>query len=116
VREDANTPQSVPIHSERLRAPRHQFVVRIELTDVHSERCISGNTKDLSPLGCFAVTVDSFPEGTKVRLRISRGETHIVAQGEVTYLLHGSGMGIAFTTVEPSSLPILNVWLAGLRK
>jgi len=83
---------------------------------MQSERCISGNTKDLSPLGCFAVAVDWFPEGTKVRLRISRGETQIVAQGEVTYLMHGSGMGIAFTTVEPSSLPTLNVWLAGFRK
>jgi hypothetical protein len=83
---------------------------------MQSERCISGNTKDLSPLGCFAVTVDSFPVGTKVRLRISRGETHIDVQGEVTYLLHGSGMGIAFTSVEPSSLPILNEWLASLRK
>jgi hypothetical protein len=88
----------------------------IELTDMHSERHISGHAKDLSLFGCFAVTVDSFPEGTKVRLRISRGETHLVAQGKVTSSWPGSGMGIAFTTVEPSSLPILAAWLAALRK
>ena len=116
MREDNNSLQSVPTHSERLRAPRHQFVVRIELTDMQSERCISGNTKDLSPLGCFAVTVDSFPVGTKVRLRISRGETHFDALGNVTYSRPGSGMGIAFTMVEQSSLPVLDGWLAGLRK
>jgi hypothetical protein len=91
-------------------------MARIELIDLQSEKHISGHTKDLSLFGCFAVTVDSFPEGAKVRLRISRGETHLVAQGRVTYSRPGSGMGIAFTTVEQSSLPVLDVWLAGFRK
>jgi hypothetical protein len=104
------------MHSERHRAPRHQFMARIELTDMQSEKHVSGHTKDLSLFGCFAETVDSFPEGTKVRLTISRGETHLVAQGRVTYSRPSSGMGIAFTTVEPSSLPVLDGWLAGLRK
>ena len=91
-------------------------MARIELTDMQSEKHISGHTKDLSLFGCFAVTADTFPESTIVRLRISRGETHLVAQGRVTYSRPSSGMGIAFTTVEPSSLPILDGWLAGLRK
>lgn len=104
-----------PIHSVHPRAPRLQFVVRIDLTDMQSDKQISGNTKDLSLLGCFAVTVDSFPVGTRVRLRISRGDTELAAEGKVTYSRRGAGMGITFTTVEPSSLPILNMWLAGLR-
>jgi hypothetical protein len=91
-------------------------MARIELTDMQSEKHIAGHTKDLSLFGCFAETVDPFPEGTKVRLRISRGETHLVAQGKVTYSRPGSEMGIAFTTVEPSSLPVLDVWPAGLKK
>ncbi len=66
--------------------------------------------------GCFAVTEDSFPEGTKVSLTISRAETHLVAQGRVTYSRARSGMGIAFTAIEPSSLAVLDVWLASLRK
>ena len=88
----------------------------IELTDMQSEKHISGHTKDLSRFGCFAVTEDLFPENTRVRLRISRAETHLLAQGRVTYSRPGSGMGIAFTTVEPSSVTVLDVWLAGLRK
>ena len=91
-------------------------MARIELTDMKSEKHISGHTKDLSLFGCFAVTTESFPEGTQVRLTISRGETHLVARGKVTYSRASSGMGIAFTTVEPSSLPVLDGWLAGLRK
>jgi hypothetical protein len=116
LRENANTLRPSPLHSSGPRVPRHHFVVRIELTDYQAERHISGNTKDLNLFGCYAVTVDTFPEGTKVRLRISCGETRIIAQGKVTYSRPNSGMGIAFTAIEPSSLSVLNVWLAGLRK
>ena len=59
---------------------------------------------------------DSVPGGPKVRLKMSRGETQLIAQGRVTYSRPGTGMGIAFITVEPSSLPVLDAWLAGLRK
>jgi hypothetical protein len=102
--------------SERHRAPRHQFIARIELTDMKSEKHISGQTKDLSLFGCFVETVTPFPEGTKFRLRISRGETHLDAEGRVSYSRPGSGMGIAFTMVEMNSLPVLDNWLADLRK
>ena len=83
---------------------------------MQSEKHISGHTKDLSLFGCFVETVTPFPDGTKVRLRMSRGETHIVAQGRVTYSRPNSGMGIAFVLIEPSSLPVLDGWLANLRK
>jgi PilZ domain-containing protein len=66
--------------------------------------------------GCFALTEDLFPEDTKVTLTISRAEAHLVAQGRVTYSRPRSGMGIAFTAIEPSSLSVLDAWLAGLRK
>jgi hypothetical protein len=91
-------------------------MTRIKLTDLQSERQISGHTKDPSLFGCFAVTTDLFPEGTKIRLTISRGETHLVAQGRVNYSRPCSGMGIAFTTVEPNGLLVLDLWLAGVRK
>jgi hypothetical protein len=83
---------------------------------MQSEKHISGHTKDLSMFGCFALTEDLFPEGSKVTLTISRGETHLIAQGRVTYSRPRSGMGIAFTAIEPSSLSVLDTWLAGLRR
>jgi hypothetical protein len=33
----------------------------------------------------------------------------------VAYSRPDSGMGIHFTTIEPSSLPVLDGWLANLR-
>jgi len=83
---------------------------------MQSEKHISGHTKDLSLFGCFVETVTPFPDGTRLRLRISRGEKHLAAQGRVTYSRPNSGMGIAFVLIEPSSLPVLDLWLADLRK
>ena len=36
--------------------------------------------------------------------------------GTVAYLRNNGGMGIAFTSIEPSCVSILDAWLAGLRK
>jgi hypothetical protein len=91
-------------------------VASIELTDVQSEKHLAAHTKDLSVFGCFVETVTPFPEGTKVSLRISRGGTHFVAQGRVANSQPNSGIGIAFVTIDPSSVPVLDTWLASLKK
>jgi hypothetical protein len=90
-------------------------MARIDLTDLQSEKHISGHTKDLNLFGCFVETMTPFSQGTKVRLQISLGETQFIAQGKVTYSRPNSGMGIAFATIEPRSLPVLDGWLASLR-
>lgn len=104
------------IHSERHRAPRPSFVAGIDLTDLESEKHLAAHIKNLNLLGCFVETVTPFPEGTKVRLRISHAGANLIAIGKVAYSRPGSGMGIAFISIEPSSLPILDQWLANLRK
>ena len=88
----------------------------IDLTDLESENHLAAHITDLNLLGCFVETVTPFPEGTKVRLNISHAGMNFSAIGKVAYSRPNSGMGIAFITIEPSSLPVLDVWLAGLRK
>jgi hypothetical protein len=92
------------------------LVASIEVTDVQTENHFAARTRDLSLFGCFVETATPFPENTKVRLKISRGGANFVAQGKVAYSRPNSGMGIAFTSIEPSSLPILDAWLTDLRK
>ncbi len=88
----------------------------IDLTDLESERHLAAHIKDLNLLGCYVETVTPFPEGTKVRLHISHAGKNFSAIGKVAYSRPNSGMGIAFITIEPSSLTVLDVWLADLRK
>lgn len=91
-------------------------MARIELIDIQSEKHISGHTRDLSLFGCFVETVTPFPERTEARLRISHAGVNFVARGKVAYSRPNLGMGIAFTAIEPSSLPVLDAWLESLRK
>ena len=95
-------------------APRHLFVAPVQLTDVQSEKQIAAHTKNLNLFGCFVETISPFPQGTKVRLRISRTGAHVIALGKVADSQPNAGMGIAFITIEPSSLPALDGWLASL--
>jgi hypothetical protein len=66
--------------------------------------------------GCFVETAAPFPIGAKVRLRISHAGVNFIAQGTVARSQTDGGMGIAFTSIEPSSLSILDAWLADLRE
>jgi hypothetical protein len=78
---------------ERHRAPRHSFVAGIDLTDLESEKHLAAHIKDLNLLGCYVETVTPFPEGTKVRLRISHAGTNFhLAPGRRSCGLH-RGLG-----------------------
>lgn len=88
----------------------------IDLTDIQSEKRLATLTNDLSLFGCSVKTETPFPEGAKVRLRISHAGVNFIALGKVAYSRPNSGMGIAFITIEPRSLEFLDLWLANLRK
>ena len=60
--------------SEHHRAPRHAFVAGIQLSDLQSEKQLAAHIENLNLLGCFVETVTPFPEGTKVKLKISHAE------------------------------------------
>ena len=96
-------------------APRHLFLAPIQLTDVQSEKQLAAHTKDLNLFGCFVETMSPFPQGTKVRLRISRAGAHVTALGKVANSRPNAGTGISFVTIEPNSFPVLDGWLASLR-
>ena len=80
-----------------------------------TEQQLAAHTEDLSLFGCFVETLAPFPAGTKVRLRISHSGANLIAQGTVAYSRNNDGMGIAFTSIEPSCVSILDAWLTGLR-
>jgi len=87
----------------------------IEITDLQSESHLSAHTRDLSLFGCFVETPTPFVDGTKVRLRITRGGANVSGVGKVAYSRPGKGMGVQFLSIEPSSLPTLEGWLDKLR-
>lgn len=103
------------IHPEFHRARRYPFAANIALTDVLSERLVTGRTTNLSLFGCYVSTTSPFLKGTKVSLKITHIRTSLTALGNVIYSMANSGMGIAFTKVEPSGQATLEKWIASLR-
>jgi hypothetical protein len=60
-------------------------------------------------------TTGPFPEGTKVSLKITHGGITLASLGKAVHSKPNSGMGVAFSTIEPPSQAILEKWLASLR-
>ena len=49
-----------------------------------------------------------------MKLRVTSEEKSFEAHANVVYSMTGMGMGLAFTTVEPKQLIVLDQWLAEL--
>jgi PilZ domain len=81
------------------------------VTALDSGAEIAAHIEDLSLFGCFVETMASFAEGTKVRVRISHGGAIFGAEGKVAYSRPGAGIGIAFASIEPGNISVLDSWL-----
>jgi hypothetical protein len=85
-----------PISVEHHRALRYSFVASVELWELDSEKHLSAHIKNLNLLGCFVETPTPFPEGTKVRLSVTRGSMNFVAIGRVKELYDRVGGILSF--------------------
>jgi PilZ domain len=96
---------------ERRGATRYNFGAVAEVSGLDEPRELVSLTRDLSLSGCFVQTTTPFPTGTRVRLRITHSGTYFTAAGMVTANVIATGMGIAFTEIEPNNREILERWL-----
>jgi PilZ domain len=95
---------------------RFPFVAGVQVTALDTGVHLVAHTEDLSLFGCFVETTTPFAQGTKVRLRISHGGAVFAAEGGVAFSRDRAGMGMIFTSIEPSSISILDNWLAEAAK
>ncbi len=93
------------------RQQRFPFVAGIQIVALDTQAHVAAHTEDLNLSGCFVETTNPFIAGTKVGLRISHDGTVFEARGTVAYSLSRKGMGIAFTSIEPGSIAIVDGWL-----
>jgi len=98
------------MNDERRRAPRYQLIAQAEIVELRSGAKVSARTSDVSLVGCFMNSAHSFPEGTKVRLRLTRAETSFSSLAIVARL-HPMGMGVSFAETEEEQSKTLRAWL-----
>ena len=99
---------------ERRRAPRYQFIADAEVVEIESGTKLKAKTGDLSVGGCFLDMLNPSPEGTEIRVTISRQNSKFTGLGRVVFVFPNLGMGVAFTTSEAPQTAILEGWLEEL--
>jgi PilZ domain len=99
---------------ERRRSTRYPFVAGAEVIEPESNTAIAGRTSDLGRGGCFIDTLNPFPPGTIVRVRLTLEQCTFEAHAKVVYSINGIGMGLLFKGVQPGQARVLEGWIARL--
>jgi hypothetical protein len=103
-----------PAAQERRGYPRYPFSASAEAVHIQPDTRLSGRVSDLGRGGCYIDTINPFPVGADVKIRIVKDNASFVAQARVLYAGSGMGMGLAFTKIEPERLLVLEGWLREL--
>jgi len=104
---------------KRVGAPAKQRSVRrcplvasAEVTEPSSGTRLSARISELGVGGCYLETLNPFPDGTPVGLRILRDQGAFETKAKVVYSHSNFGMGLAFTEMAPDQRTLLEGWIA----
>jgi len=92
---------------------RQPFTASALVFEPKSEMLLRARTADLGLDGCFIDTLNPFPTGTLVKLRIEKSGTSFEGWAKVVYSLASMGMGLVFKPAGPEQLWVLHEWLDG---
>lgn len=99
---------------ERRRSARHTFTAAADVMEARSHAHISARTSDLDHRGCYIDTLNPFPQGTSIVVRIARDNQSLTTMATVVYTHAAMGMGVIFETLSYEQTLILERWLANL--
>jgi PilZ domain-containing protein len=101
--------------AERRTHRRYGFNADAEIIEEVSSTRIAARITDISQRGCYVETAQSFPLGTTVKVKITKGGESFVARGRVVYSSN-KGMGLTIGDIEEEQLERLEAWLGPLRE
>jgi len=100
----------------RRAVKRCSFVASAEVLDLGTDTKLAVRVSELGLGGCYVDTLNPFPEGTQVRLKIVRDDGTFEAKTRVVYSQSSFGMGLAFVEMSPEHKALLQKWIADLIK
>jgi PilZ domain len=98
-------------HSKQRSVRRCSFVASAEVIDLRSGARLLARTSELGLGGCYVDSLNPFPAGTLVELRILRDQGIFKTQAKVVYCDSRFGMGLAFTEMTLDQRSVLETWL-----
>jgi len=96
---------------EHRRHARFPLTALVEALEPKSNTQISGRSSDVSLSGCYVDTLNPFPEGTLIRIRLTRENISFEANATVIFSQIGMGMGVAFTSAEKDQFRVYQKWI-----
>jgi len=100
--------------AKRRSVLRCALVASAEVIELASKAQLKARTSELGLGGCYIDTLNPFPQGTLVQLRILRDNGLFETQARVVYSDVRFGMGLAFTEMTDEQRSLLESWLAEL--
>jgi hypothetical protein len=106
------TQRNKPLQTAKRRSVRRcPLVASAEVTELSSGTLLSGRSSELGLGGCYIDSLNPFPEGTLVGLKIFRDQGVFETKAKVVYCDPRFGMGLAFTDMTPDQRSLLEAWL-----
>jgi hypothetical protein len=90
--------------------PRFPFVASAEILPEMGPG-VGATVKEISLYGCFLEFTNPYPTRSRVTVKIFSESTLFEAKGAVIYAKPDVGMGVAFRSVKPQSMRVLQGWL-----
>lgn len=90
---------------------RYAFVASAEVTETVSGTRLLARTSEVGLGGCYIDSLNPYPTGTLVRLRIVRDRGVVETEAKVVYSDPRFGMGLAFAGIKPEQRSQLEAWL-----
>ena len=107
--------QPNPPFRDKREVPRYLFIADVDLAEPATDTHISCRVSEISRKGCYVDVLNTLPEGTSIKLKITRDQGVFATNGRIIYVQPGMGMGVAFVDVQADQLKILDAWLAELK-
>jgi hypothetical protein len=99
---------------DRRQNKRYTFSATAEVVETVSGARLSTRAADLSQEGCYLDSLNPFPIGSNVRVRISWGGAELTCTAVVRDSQPGMGMGIAFTNLNDARKALIESWIKRL--
>ncbi|MGD0840095.1 MAG: PilZ domain-containing protein [Candidatus Acidiferrales bacterium] len=96
---------------DRRAHPRHSLMAAAEVVDTPTGMRLRASTSDVSLGGCYINTLNPFPLGTPLLLKIEHGNASFEAEAFVSTRHEGMGMGLAFKHVSAEQKSRLAKWI-----
>ncbi len=97
---------------ERRASSRKPLIATAHVVELGSGAKLRARSCDIVVQGCYVDTMNPFPAGTQVRIRLEKRKSSFEARGRVVYRLAGLGMGIAFADVTQDNKTVLEQWIS----